>query len=1004
MKQKSRIVVLWLLFVMIFTTQRTYAAEVESRIEAEQNDIESSVVEDNFHKEQEKPSIKEKLGASDDYEKKIRVAWYEREGYMEKGIDGKMYGFGMDYLNAISEYTGWDYEFIEGTREQCIEYLETGLADVLSPVGVDEKLENAQLAREVIGEDYAYIYKADNNVNINYESQADFKKITLGIEEAGGLMENLQRYCEEHNIAFYKIISYDSLTKMRTELSGGKIDAFVTDAYVNLDNVKVIGRFSNDRITFASSDPEILKQLNYAIEQIQLDNPNFSAELMERHFGEGSQNDLEYSKEERNYLNHKRTYDVILSSDQYPVSYKYTVNEYKGIASQVLAEIEHQTGIEFRVAYVDSFVEAEQLVKDGKAQLLGSVILESQDITGGSSKEEACGYTSKVYNVEMVFVGRKNTNMDAKLFVAVPAYFKGMKTLQETYPNYEFVTYATDEECLNAILDQEVDAAVQSDLKIGEMMVNEKYKSLQNLKYLLGNYVCAFYVNTQDEMLVPVFNKALNNISEATMAAIINDNIQYMAMQTMSLTDIWLVYKWYIILAVLVIVVGSASFWTYRQYKKEEADKEKAYNDSVANISSMEKFRIDVEPLLLSEVKLNYYVIAVDLDKFKVINDLYGYENGDKVIAFLARMLKLGLEEGDYITRSNADNFVIMKYAKEKDKISEYLQNVYSYVDETLVRRKIHYRMLLKAGIYPVGKDDTNISNVIDKANIAKKNIGQIHTSTYSFYSEEMRQKNIEDKQLENDMEEALVKKQFCIYLQPQIDLQTKKIVSAEALVRWEHPEKGMIPPFKFIPLFENNGFVTKLDMFVWEEAIKTIIRWRENNQRMVPIAINLSRVDVEQEGCVERLLEMMEYYSLAPDWVKTELTESVCSKEDAVIMKKMQQLKDYGFKIAVDDFGSGYSSLHLLKTMPIDILKIDKSFLDISIDMDVRDEIVIRDVVEMGKHLNLQIIVEGVETQEQSEFLEAIGCDIVQGYYYGKPMTIKEFEEELRKDYEGSN
>ena len=265
-----------------------------------------------------------------------------------------------------------------------------------------------------------------------------------------------------------------------------------------------------------------------------------------------------------------------------------------------------------------------------------------------------------------------------------------------------------------------------------------------------------------------------------------------------------------------------------------------------------------------------------------------------------------------------------------------------------------------------------------------------------------MRQKNIEDKLLENDMESALNSHQFQIYLQPQIDLQTKKIVSAEALVRWIHPTRGLIPPFQFIPVFENNGFITRLDLYVWEEAIKTIANWKKESKIAVPVAINLSRMDVEREGVIEALCELMKKYKLESEWIKTELTESICLENEEFILEQMNKLKKFGFKIAVDDFGSGYSSLHLLKSMPVDILKIDKSFLGMSSEMGYQEEVILRDVIGMGKDLGLQIIMEGVETAEQSEFLEAIGCDIVQGYYYGKPMPIAAFEEELKNNYEG--
>lgn len=995
MKNKKVFLILYIGLLFCFSKMTLFASEADLAEES----ILQSIVE-------EKELIEEELYDSTN-KKTIRVAWYEREGYFERDKDGNLYGFGMDYLNAISEYTGWNYEFLKGTREQCIRYLEVGLADIMAPVGVDESFTKAKVAREVIGEDFGYIYKATNNFHLNFEDIQAFDKVTLGIEKKSGLLENLQRYCDEKRIGFYEVVMYDTLEEMCKELSDGKIDAFVTDSYVQLDNLKVIGHFSNNRVTFAATQDYVLERLNYALENIKLENPNFSAELKEKYFGEGSQNNLEYTEEERNFLNSRHIYKVVLSNEQYPISYLGNLAEHKGITKDILEKIKNQTGIEFDLVYADSYSEAEDMLQNKEVDILGGIILNNQDIDEGENAvgSEKIRYTDAYYDMKMAFVGRKNTNMEEALTVAIPAYLEqAIDDLQEMYTICNFVVYESDAACFDAILDGSVDVAVQSELKINEIIIYEKYKSLQNLKYIPGSYVATLCINAEDEFLVPILNKAIRSISDASMASIINNNMQHIAMQTMSVADIWLIYKGYIILGIVGIVIAFSAFSFYQRYKREEADKEKAYKDSIANINSMEKFRIDVEPILNSARQTNYYLIAADIDKFKVINTLYGYGEGDRVLAFIAQMLQNGLKQGDYITRSNADNFIVLKQADSDEDVIRYLEQVYQLITRKIAQKESNYRMLLKVGIYRMVSEDNNLSGIIDRALMAKKTIGQIHVSTHEFYSETMRQKAIEDKNLENEMEEALETRQFCIYLQPQIDLDTKKIVSAEALVRWNHPEKGLIPPFKFIPVFENNGFITKLDLFVWEETIKTIVKWRNNNQIMVPIAINLSRADVEKDGVIEKLISLMEEYHLETRWIKTELTESMYSDEDSIVLRRMQKLRDYGFKIAVDDFGSGYSSLHLLKKMPIDILKIDKSFLDIDVDMDIRDEIVIRDVVDMGKHLNLQIIVEGVETQEQSDFLEMLGCDIAQGYYYGKPIPVSEFEIVLKENHEGGN
>ena len=938
-------------------------------------------------------------------EKVMKVGWYEKEGYFEKDKNGNIYGFGVDYLNAIAEYTGWKYEFKEGTKEQCMTWLETGQVNLLSPIGVGEELNNAFLAREVIGEDYGYLYKVANNFNVSYEELKNFEKLTVGMEVESGLEENLSRYCEEKGIQFYAIKEYSTMDAMMKDLAVGKLDSIITDSYVTVDNMKVIGRFSNGRVTFAASDEKILKKLNFALENIKLNNPGFAEDLRKLYFEEGSQDNLEYLDEEKKFLETKHTYRVVLYKNQYPVSYRTdTGNGYRGIASDILKKIEHYTGIEFEVEYADNFKEGLDKLSNGQADLIGGIVLNTKQVYSGDEAGEAqddSAYTTPFYQVNLAIVGKKSTDINANLKVAVPAYFhQGIDFLKELYPHYHYIIYEGDEACFEGILNKEVDVAVQTDLKLNELMTYDKYKELQNLKYIPGNYYVTFLVRHEDSLLMPVLNKAIKSISPVALSNIVNKNVQHVAMQSMTFAEVWEQYQSYIILVVIATLASFASVFGYSMYKKEEKDKEKAYRDSVAKISSMEKFRIDVSPLLHSEEKIHYYAIAADIDKFKVINDLYGYEEGDKTIAYVAKVMKDKLDSYDFITRSVADNFIILKKAAHEKEIEAYLKDVFATIDLAIAERDIHYRMIIKAGIYHICAEDQEISSIMDKANLAKVSMGRWHQSNYNFYSEEMRQKNLEAKKLENDMEEALKNSEFCIYLQPQVDLVTKKIVSAEALVRWFHGSDGMISPAKFIPVFENNGFVVKLDLFVWEEAIKTLVKWRDNNQIMVPIAINLSRIDVGREGMIECLIQLMEKYELDREWIKTELTESACLEDDDLVMNRMRQLKDYGFRIAVDDFGSGYSSLHLLKKMPIDILKIDKSFLDINEDMPLTDEIVMRDVVDMGKHLDLQIIVEGVETIEQSDFLEAIGCDIAQGYLYGRPMPVEEFEKLLLEHY----
>lgn len=934
----------------------------------------------------------------------IYVGWYEREGYFEKNNEGMLSGFGYDYLMAISSYTGWEYKFLEGTRTECITWLENGEIDLMSPINADFNSSKIYVASEVIGEDYGYLYKKSNNSLIKYEDFANFNRATVGVNAHSGLEEQLQEYCEDHKFQFHDVIVYPTLEEMKQGLADGEIDLLLTDAYVNIENMKVVGRFSHGRATFASSRQEIIEKLNDAMEEIKLNNPDYTKDLGDTYFSKSSQNNLEYSAAEGEFLKTDRSYNLILCKEQYPISYRAAgEEEQKGVAIELLERIEYQTGLRFNIIYEDTYRQGIERLTDGEIRIVGGGIVFKQDseVLGGENignDREKKKYNVGFYDVRLGLVGEKGMDPHSRLTVAIPDYLEeAAGRLVEIYPYYRFIAYKNSEACLAAVIAKEADGAILSDVAIQELTVYEIYQNLQIQQHVPGNFTAVFTIYTKDKVLVDIIRKALHNIPTATVAEIENDNIYHLATRDMTIDELWDEYKNEII-TVLISMAALFGFWKYLAERKA---KEKAYYDSVAKVSSMEKLRIDFSKILASEEKTDYFVMAVDIDKFKVINDLYGYAMGDRTIAFLGKVLKEKLTIRDFVARSNADNFIVIKKAEKQDEISRYLDLVYRKIDEEINKNTIHYHLTVKAGIYRITRTDDNLSSIIDKANLAKLNIRQIYESSYQFYDEEMRRKNIEEKYLENDMESALKNGEFCIYLQPQIDLKTDKIVSAEALVRWISPQKGMIPPGKFIPVFEKNGFVTRLDRFVWEEAAGTVRKWLDEGKKAVPIAINLSGIDVQTEGMLEALVFLMDKYRLEGSWIKTELTESICLESDHIIMDKMNQLKKAGFTIAIDDFGAGYSSFYLLKEMPIHILKIDKSFLEFDFDEESKHMVVLKDVINLGKHLNLQIIMEGVETEEQVRLLKAFECDIAQGYYYSKPVSVPEFEELLKKQEE---
>ena len=241
-------------------------------------------------------------------------------------------------------------------------------------------------------------------------------------------------------------------------------------------------------------------------------------------------------------------------------------------------------------------------------------------------------------------------------------------------------------------------------------------------------------------------------------------------------------------------------------------------------------------------------------------------------------------------------------------------------------------------------------------------------------------------------MEDALLKGEFQVYLQPKYYLPTGEIVGAEALVRWVEPSGKIIPPDNFIPLFERNGFIIQVDFYVYEQVMKRMQKWKQEGRRPICVSVNVSRVHVRTYDFLQRLNELIEKYQIPKEYFELELTETIMGSAQGMTKDFIQECKKQGYKVSIDDFGSGYSSLNLLKDLPVDILKIDKGFLDETAESE-RSSIIVEQVVEMAKKMKIGTLCEGVETLKQAEFLKGIGCDMAQGYLFSKPIPMEEFE-----------
>ncbi|HBG5846196.1 TPA: bifunctional diguanylate cyclase/phosphodiesterase [Clostridioides difficile] len=450
-------------------------------------------------------------------------------------------------------------------------------------------------------------------------------------------------------------------------------------------------------------------------------------------------------------------------------------------------------------------------------------------------------------------------------------------------------------------------------------------------------------------------------------------------------------YAIQIILIMAIICIMLISYIIYDKLNFKIKLQKIAYTDNLTGANTIDKFVIDANKILCKNTQVKYALLYIDIDKFKYINDLFGYEVGNEILRNLTKIIKSNTFEEEMFARISADNFIIiMKYIEED--ITKRLKTIFEELDMFNNNQEEKYKLVLSCGIYFILPEDRDINSIIDRANIPHKMAKGGHKSSYAFYDNKIHDQEIKEKEMENTMFSSLENKEFIIYLQPKIELNTGEIQGSEALVRWKRPDKGLIPPNEFIPFFERNGFVINLDLYVLEEVCIYLRKWIDAGINPVTVSVNVSRIHLYCNNFIETYKNIIDKYNIPAKYIELELTESIIFDNFDILIDIMNNLKKIGFLISMDDFGSGYSSLNMLKEIPMDILKLDQKFIMETYNSK-RSKIIVTKVIEMAKELGMKVISEGVETEEQFELLKEVKCDMAQGYLFGKPMPIEEFE-----------
>ncbi len=443
--------------------------------------------------------------------------------------------------------------------------------------------------------------------------------------------------------------------------------------------------------------------------------------------------------------------------------------------------------------------------------------------------------------------------------------------------------------------------------------------------------------------------------------------------------------------AIIILVF----FATYSQWKSKKILFNTAYFDRLTGLPNSTKLREDVTNILKKNKNDLYSIIIFDIDNFKAINEMFGYDVGDKTLKAFLPFAKSFNEPTLILSRISGDRFVLFSGNGFLEDINNLIGPVESFFDK-YVPELTGYPATYKIGRYTIEHGETDYDDIMSKVNLAHARARETKGEFICDYDEAFKKNLQMESLITKKMNLALENNDYKVYLQPKFSTHENKLVGAEALVRWIEPDGNMIFPNDFIPLFEKNGFIVDLDKYIIETVCTIIQNWINQGINPIPVSVNCSRINLINPYFVDDLVAIVDKYSVPHEYIEVELTESTTIEQDFAIEKLFADLRENKFKISIDDFGSGYSSLSMLKNLNVDTLKMDRSFF-VGGKNERRDDMLIDSIVKMAHNLGMYVVAEGIETQKQADLLKSMNCDAIQGYLYARPMPIHEFEDKYR-------
>ena len=578
------------------------------------------------------------------------------------------------------------------------------------------------------------------------------------------------------------------------------------------------------------------------------------------------------------------------------------------------------------------------------------------------------------------------------------------ETVKQLYPGIEINLYETMTECVRALRSGSVDALLQNSYIWSYVLQKPSYSDLNVQPAAV--FTMDFRVGAPDtpagNAVIERLNRGIAGLSEIQRQAITLDYTSR-RLYRYGFSDYLHQYGWALaILGMLVAFLIIVFVQKQRNYRRAQDEKVRRLTDEdpLTGVLSMNGFRKRVEELLRAHPDIQYLISYNNIKNFKFINDRLGRKAGDELLRFWAQKSMENMEDEEAIGRVAADRFAILHRSGGEEKIQRDLRNVAEPVRNFFTDRGKENRVQISSGIYvltPMDYREIDVDHMLDCARMAERKAHDTRKEGYEFYNPDQWKKGQKIADICNHLPAALENGEIRVWYQPQVNYETGTIIGAEALCRWKHPQMGWISPAEFIPLLEESGLIYELDTFVWDRVCRDLQRWNEQGARR-SVSVNLSRSDIrEDQNIPKQFAGLIRTYGLTLDQLRIEITETAFTENPELVIRTTVGLREAGFQVEMDDFGSGYSSLHMLKEVPVDRIKLDLHFLSGSGDPE-KGRIIVSHIIQMVRSLGMSLIAEGVENAAQADFLQSHGCPEMQGFYFHKPMPVEDFEKTVQR------